>query len=85
MSIVTITLLLFNFDMNIKSIKTFEDQIAIYIGIFATIALIISLIWSGWRLLDIKKTLNGVMLETAKDNLTSFYYFTWSCTFDSSI
>ena len=65
-SIVTITILLFNFDMNIKSIKTFEDQIAIYVGIFATITLIVSLIWSGWRLLDVKKTLNGVMLETAK-------------------
>ena len=52
--------------MNIKSIKTFEDQIAIYVGIFATVTLIISLIWSGWRLLDVKKTLNGVMLETAK-------------------
>ena len=31
-SIVIITLLLFNFDMNIKSIKTFEDQIAIYVN-----------------------------------------------------
>ena len=65
-SIVTMTILLFNFDMNIKSIKTFEDQIAIYVGIFVTVTLIISLIWSGWRLLDVKKTLNGVMLETAK-------------------
>ena len=65
-SLVTITILLFNFDMNIKSIKTFEDQIAIYVGIFVTVTLIISLIWSGWRLLDVKKTLNGVMLETAK-------------------
>ena len=65
-SIVTITFLLFNFDMNIKSIKTSQDQFAIYLGICATVSLIISLIWSGWRLLDVKKTLNGVMLETAK-------------------
>jgi hypothetical protein len=35
-------------------------------GIIATLGLIISLIWSGWRLLDVNKTLNGVMLDTAK-------------------
>ena len=65
-SLVTIGILLFNFDMNIKSIQSSNDQIAIYIGIIATSALIISLIWSGWRLLDVNKTLNGVMLDTAK-------------------
>ena len=52
--------------MNIKSIKNDNEQIAIYIGLVATLSLVISLIWSGWRLLDVKKTLNGVMLETAK-------------------
>ena len=57
---------LLNFDMNIKSINSPSDQIAIYIGIISTSTLVISLIWSGWRLLDVKKTLNGVMLDTAK-------------------
>ena len=52
--------------MNIKSIQSSRDQIAIYIGIIATTFLIVSLIWSVWRLLDVKKTLNGVMLDTAK-------------------
>ena len=65
-SLVTIAVLLFNFDMNIKSIQSPSDQIAIYIGIISTSTLVISLIWSGWRLLDVKKTLNGVMLDTAK-------------------
>ncbi|MDC0094083.1 TRAP transporter large permease subunit, partial [Alphaproteobacteria bacterium] len=65
-SLVTIGILLLNFDMNIKSIQSSNDQIAIYTGIIATSALIISLIWSGWRLLDVNKTLNGVMLDTAK-------------------
>ena len=65
-SLVTIAFLLFNFDMNIKSLQNLNDQIAIYMGIIATLALIISLIWSGWRLLDVNKTLNGVMLDTAK-------------------
>ena len=66
LSLSTIAILLFNFDMNIKSIKSSNDQAAIYIGILATLGLIISLIWSGWRLLDVNKTLNGVMLDTAK-------------------
>jgi tripartite ATP-independent transporter DctM subunit len=65
-SLVTIAILLFNFGMNIKSIQSSRDQIAIYIGIIATTFLIVSLIWSVWRLLDVKKTLNGVMLDTAK-------------------
>ena len=65
-SLVIIAVLLFNFDMNIKSIQSPSDQIAIYIGIISTSTLVISLIWSGWRLLDVKKTLNGVMLDTAK-------------------
>ena len=65
-SLIVISILLYNFDMNIKSIKNDNEQIAIYIGLVATLSLVISLIWSGWRLLDVKKTLNGVMLETAK-------------------
>ena len=65
-SLIIISILLYNFDMNIKSIKNVNEEIAIYIGLVATLSLVISLIWSGWRLLDVKKTLNGVMLETAK-------------------
>ena len=66
LSLIVISVLLYNFDMNIKSIKNVNEQIAIYIGLIATFTLIISLVWSGWRLLDVQKTLNGVMLETAK-------------------
>ncbi|MDC0457393.1 TRAP transporter large permease subunit [Alphaproteobacteria bacterium] len=66
LSLIVISVLLYNFDMNIKSIKNVNEKIAIYIGLIATFTLIISLAWSGWRLLDVQKTLNGVMLETAK-------------------
>ncbi|MEM7547313.1 MAG: SLC13 family permease [Pseudomonadota bacterium] len=55
-----------NYDMNAKSITSPEDMQGIYIGIAAATLLIISLIWSGLRVLKIENTLHGVMLETAK-------------------
>ncbi len=55
-----------NYPMNLKAASTPEDMTGIYIGIFGTSLMIISLIWSGIRILRIEDTLTGVMLETAK-------------------
>ena len=55
-----------NFEMNLKSADTAEDWTGIWLGVFATAILMVSLIWSGLRVLRIENTMHGVMLETAK-------------------
>ena len=65
-SLMLISYSLIYYDMNIKSIDSEEDKIGIFIGALGSILLIFSLIWSGSRLFDNKKTIQGVMLETAK-------------------
>lgn len=55
-----------NYEMNLKNVVTAEDVEGIRLGLFATALLIISVVWSGLRVLGIDRTLHGVMLETAK-------------------
>ncbi len=55
-----------NYEMNIKSVNTPDDRVGITIGVIASLLLIVSLLWSGWRVLKIENTLQSVMLETAK-------------------
>lgn len=65
-SLLLITFALRNYEMNVKAMSTPEDATGIMIGTIGTIGLLISLIWSGIRVLRINNTLQGVMLETAK-------------------
>ena len=65
-SLLAIGLILSNFDTNIKGIETGRDQLGVALAVIATIGLLASLIWSGYRALKIEDTLNGVMMETAK-------------------
>jgi TRAP-type mannitol/chloroaromatic compound transport system permease large subunit len=55
-----------NYEMNLKAADSAEDNIGIMIGIVGSLMLLVSLVWSGWRVLNIDRTLHGVMLETAK-------------------
>jgi len=61
-----------NFEMNLKSATTAQDWLGIQLGLLASAVLIFSLIWSGWRVLNIDDTLFGVMLETAKTTALVF-------------
>ncbi len=55
------------YNMNVKAILVNGgDGTGIVLGAIATGMLIISLIWSGWRVLKIDNTLHEVMIETAK-------------------
>ncbi|HCQ67550.1 MAG TPA: C4-dicarboxylate ABC transporter permease [Rhodobacteraceae bacterium] len=54
------------FEMNVKAMDTPADRIGITLGAVGTVMLLVSLIWSGIRVLRIEHTLHGVMLETAK-------------------
>ncbi len=53
-------------DTNIKNIKSAEDLQAVYFAAAVVGILIISLLWSGWRVSRIDNTLHEVMIETAK-------------------
>ncbi|WP_277017761.1 TRAP transporter large permease [Lentibacter algarum] len=55
-----------NYEMNIKSIDTPEDQFGITLGIIASVLMIVAVAWSGWRVFRTDGTLDGVMMETAK-------------------
>lgn len=65
-SIVVIGLLLRNFDINIKSIKTTEDLVVVMLALVAVTVFLVSIGWTAWRTYKIEDTLSGVMIETAK-------------------
>ena len=66
-SLLIISYCLSNFDMNVKAvIATGANKTGIWIGLFGSILLILSLIWSGVRVLNLNNTMHEVMLETAK-------------------
>ncbi|MDQ2090522.1 TRAP transporter large permease subunit [Marimonas arenosa] len=65
-SLAMMAYVLSNYDMNLKSASTAEDWTGIYLGLLAMIVLMVALVWSGWRVLKIENTMQGVMLETAK-------------------
>ncbi len=58
--------------INIKNIQTDNDLMWLVIALVAVSGLIISLIWSGWRVLNAENTLHSVMLETAKTTALVF-------------
>jgi tripartite ATP-independent transporter DctM subunit len=66
LSIAVIFFLLANFDLNIKSIDTGNDVLGIVLAAIAVAALLVAVLWSGWRVFKIDDTLRGVMVETAK-------------------
>ena len=65
-SLIAIAVVLANFDTNVKNITTTRDAVGVGIAVLAVLGLIVALIWSGCRALKIEKTMQGVMLETAK-------------------
>ncbi|MFT6060253.1 MAG: TRAP-type mannitol/chloroaromatic compound transport system permease large subunit, partial [Paracoccaceae bacterium] len=52
--------------VNIKAINTSAESTAMIIAIGCTVGLLLSLVWSGIRVMRIENTLHGVMVETAK-------------------
>ncbi|MBB96326.1 MAG: C4-dicarboxylate ABC transporter permease [Rhodobacteraceae bacterium] len=55
------------YDMNIKAVlSSGGDMTGIWIGVAATVLLLVALVWSGARVLKIENTMHEVMIETAK-------------------
>ncbi len=61
-----LTFALSNYEMNLKATDTPQDLMGIRIGLLGSALLLISLVWSAWRVFKIEDALSGVMLETAK-------------------
>ncbi len=52
--------------INIKKLGDTADVIWLVAALIAVAALVVALVWSGWRAYTIEDTLSGVMVETAK-------------------
>jgi len=61
-----IGVLLANFTINVRNIKSSADGVVIAIAVVAVIMLLVAFCWSGWRTYKIDNTLQSVMTETAK-------------------
>lgn len=66
LSLVAISFLISQYDLNIKNIKTEDDQFGIYLAIAAVLCLLTAIAWALWRAYRIDNILNDVMTDTAK-------------------
>ena len=65
LSLISLLLLVLNFDLNIKTIDSNSELIAILIATIFVILLLLSVMWSFWRTFKINNVLKDVMLETS--------------------
>lgn len=54
------------YDLNIRNIKTDEQFFGVKVALAAVSVLLLSVIWSGWRVYKVDDTLKQVMVDTAK-------------------
>lgn len=66
LSLVAVLFLITTYDINVKAIGGAEDQVVVALATVAVAVFLASVIWSGWRIYKIDKTLEYVMVETAK-------------------
>ena len=65
-AIVIIGYLSSTYDLNVKNIKTEEQFFGVKLALGAVAILLLSIIWSGWRVFKVDNTLKQVMIDTAK-------------------
>jgi tripartite ATP-independent transporter DctM subunit len=66
LALAALMVILSTYDINVKNIVDQEDVNGVIFASIASIALLGAIAWSGWRVFKINKTLEGVMIETAK-------------------
>ena len=71
-SIAAIVVLLSLYTINVKNIATGEDELAVALAAIAVGGLLLSLLWSGWRVFKVDDTLRYVMVETTKTTALVF-------------
>ena len=64
-SLIVITILVANFDLNIKTINTASELTAVLCATLAVFFLILGIVWSFWRTFRINNVLKNVMIETS--------------------
>ena len=64
-SLIAITILVANFDLNIKTINTSSELTAVLCATLAVLILILGIVWSFWRTFRINDVLKKVMIETS--------------------
>ena len=64
-SLIVITILVANFDLNIKTINTSSELTAVLCATLAVLILILGIVWSFWRTFRINDVLKKVMIETS--------------------
>ena len=64
-SLIVITILVANFDLNIKTINTSSELTAVLCATLAVFFLILGIVWSFWRTFRINDVLKNVMIETS--------------------
>jgi len=64
-SLIVITILVANFDLNIKTINTSSELTAVLCAALAVLILILGIVWSFWRTFRINDVLKKVMVETS--------------------
>ena len=64
-SLIVITILVANFDLNIKTINTSSELAAVLCAALAVLILILGIVWSFWRTFRINDVLKKVMIETS--------------------
>ena len=62
---IVITILVANFDLNIKTINTSSELTAVLFATLAVLFLILGIVWSFWRTFRINDVLKKVMIETS--------------------
>ncbi len=64
-SLIVITILVANFDLNIKTINTSSELTAVLCATLTVFFLILGIVWSFWRTFRINDVLKKVMIETS--------------------
>ena len=64
-SLIVITILVANFDLNIKTINTSSELTAVLCATLAVFFLVLGIVWSFWRTFRINDVLKKVMIETS--------------------
>ena len=64
-SLLVVTILVANFDLNIKTINTSSELTAVLCATLAVFFLILGIVWSFWRTFRINDVLKNVMIETS--------------------
>tara|TARA_A100001011_G_scaffold398605_1_gene503663 strand:- start:3544 stop:6186 length:2643 start_codon:yes stop_codon:yes gene_type:complete len=65
LSLIVISIIVINFNLNIKNISSNKEIVALIIAIIAVLFLLVGVIWSFWRTFKTNDVLKKVMIETS--------------------